>query len=105
MDTYDYASYPPGEQEELFCGVCNGKMDVKRNVDGATGMAEAMSKSKHLHDSFSCPNRPAEWHKQAKALIEDADKTSSKRIEDILIAEAKEVIIAKKETKRVRSFR
>lgn len=105
MDTNERASYPPGEQDKSFCGVCNEEMVVIRNVNGPTGMAEAMAKRKHLHDWFSCPHMEEEWHKQVKALIEDATKSSSKRIEDIMLAEAKEVIAARKETKRVRTFR
>lgn len=58
----------PGTLDEVKCGVCGAKMNVRRNILGPTGMAEAMAGRKHLHDSFTCPNIKKVWHERIVRL-------------------------------------
>jgi hypothetical protein len=75
-------------------------MNVERNVLGPTGLAEAMSGNKHLHDRFTCQNKTQEWHLRIYRLkteaykaemngvtnLEELRKTAEKEILEILTA-------------------
>lgn len=97
----DRATPDPSTRDSIVCGVCGTIMDVTRDVHGATGMAEAMAKRGHLHDSFQCPDIEADWHVQAKMIREVARRTPSKRIEQALLEEAAEILSSRCATKRV----
>lgn len=102
---WDHFSPDPGDEKQMFCRVCNAEMDVKRNVKGATGWAEAMSiahgKGKgHLHDSFSCPLAQKDWHNQARILKERIEGESSRAIAKLLTEELDEVLKTKKPTRK-----
>lgn len=88
---YDSFSPAPGTQQDMFCNACRDKMDVRRNVNGPTGFAEAMGGGKHLHDSFTCHNAGKDWHDQIIALDKELRKTSSSAIASILEEEIEEV--------------
>lgn len=96
----DIATPRPGEYDVIMCGFCNSEMNVRRNVNGATGMAEAMAKRSHLHDSFECPSKDEDWHIQAKKLIQMAQETPSKRLEEMFLLEAQEILFKKTATKK-----
>jgi len=87
--------------ENCNCGICGSVMNVKRNLNGATSYIEAMAKTKHLHDYFSCPNREKDWHIQAKRILEVAQQTPSKITEDALIKEANDIVFHREATKKV----
>ncbi len=97
-------TYPKDKVSGMSCNICGEKMDVQRNVTGPTGMAEAMAKRSHLHDHFSCPFREEMWHKQVCKLNEAAAKCPSKKIADIMHAEALEVLETREATKEVSQF-
>ena len=86
----------PGEYKDVSCGVCGRIMDVKRDVFGATGFAEGMSRSGHKHDRFTCPDRDEKWHKQALKLFQMAEDTPSKFLEEIFLQESSKVVHYKK---------
>ena len=95
------ATRPEDHVPELFCGICDTTMNVIRNVNGSTGMAESMSGKKHLHDSFRCPHFEKDWHIQAKMIQKAAQKTPSKKVEISLLAEAEEILRYRQATKKV----
>ncbi len=102
---WDYFSPDPGEYEKMFCRVCNTEMNVKRNVMGPTGWAEAMSvhagSSKgHLHDCFSCPNAGKKWHNQARILKDRIQREASQSIAEILQKEVTFILTFKKTTRK-----
>ena len=66
-----YCFPDPGTEESVECGVCGAQMSVKRNVMSATGLAESLASSKHLHDQFTCSNVNENWHKRICRLKMD----------------------------------
>lgn len=97
---WDHFTPDPGDEDKMFCGVCNAEMDVERNVKGATGWAEAISRKGHLHDVFSCPHAHENWHNQARVLKQRIEGESSRTIAELLIKELDEVLETKKPTRK-----
>jgi hypothetical protein len=99
-------SFPnPGQYLVVYCGVCGKSMIVRRNVLGPTGFAEAMlvqsgQSPGHLHDAFRCEDREEHWHRQAKAIRDQARESPSKRLADLLIEEANEIVRTRKITRQ-----
>jgi hypothetical protein len=98
---WDHFTPAPGTKDKMFCRVCKCEMDVKRNVMGPTGWAEAISRKEHAHDTFSCAHAQEYWHNQARILLERIEKESSHTIATILKKEVKEVIKTKKTTRKL----
>jgi hypothetical protein len=90
--------------EEVFCGLCGDKMMVERDVMGATSLAEAWSKKKHMHDFFECPNMAEMWHLQAKAIRHQIRETPSAKLAAMLQEELNEILKTRKATKEVSKF-
>jgi hypothetical protein len=86
-------------KESMYCDVCNAKMDVTRGVFGPTGFAESMAKKGHLYDLFTCPDKDADWHKQAYEVMREASNTKSGMLCKILKTEAAMIIKNRKTTK------
>lgn len=91
-----YATTGPGITSYMRCQVCEEEMEIKRNFDGATGMAEAMSRRKHLHDVFTCKDRHEDWHLQAFEIQREASKTHSGKLKKMLLNEVDEIIKTRK---------
>jgi deoxycytidylate deaminase len=96
---WDHFSPEPGAIDVMHCRVCDAIMDVKRNVNGATGYAEAMSGHKHLHDSFSCKYAEEDWHCQVRILKQRIEDETSQTMAGLLAEEMNEVLKSKKPTK------
>ena len=97
----DHYMPDPGECDSVDCGICSQPMTVTRNVSGPTSFAAAMGRLHRLHDSFVCPSRDEDWHIQAKKLIQMAQETPSKRLEEMFLFEAQEILFKKTATKEV----
>lgn len=92
--------YPePGKVERSYCNACDEEMDVERNVECATGMAEAMAGRKHLCDRFTCPNAGQDWHNQLIALRQLIDRTPSRTLAGLVQAEVNEIMQRRQPTK------
>lgn len=103
---WDFFTSEPGLHARLHCRVCGEPMAVSRDVIGPTGWTHAMAinagRAKgRLHDSFRCERAGEAWHRQALALRREAEGTSSKRLADLLTAEADEVVRTREATKAV----
>lgn len=85
----------------MICGVCGAVMNEERNVNGPRGWAQAMGGGKSLHDVFECPHRQEQWHRQVIALRREAKNSVSKKIADLLLQEAEEVLSSKEATKTI----
>lgn len=90
---YDYFPRDPGEDDEVLCRVCGVKCDVQRNVAGATSFAGTMTKSKILHDSFSCSHSEEKWHEQARSIMEEMDRTASPSLKEILNGDVDKIVL------------
>lgn len=84
----------PGIRERADCGICSTPMRVKRNVNGPTSSAGALSGSSHLYDEFTCPNLAEDWHEEVARLLYEAYSYISRHP----IKDVEEMV--KKETKK-----
>jgi len=91
-----YFTPDPGEVVRTHCDICETLMDVKRNVFGPTGWAEAMAKRGHLHDVYTCPRKEEKWHKHIEKLTEEMNKTVSVNIKALLTDEIEETLESNK---------
>jgi len=82
----------PGTVKKARCGICNEKMDVKRNVYGPTQRAMAVSGSKRMHDFFKCPNYDKPWHKRAADLKAEKYQTTSRKVRQLISEEIREIL-------------
>lgn len=85
----------PGAMKTATCGVCGLEMSVRRNVLGPTGLAEAMSGNKHLHDKFTCPNKSADWHTKIyrlKTKVYKAEMNEADNLEELRSNTEKEIL-------------
>jgi len=92
--------------EPVQCGVCGEAMLVVRNSRGPRGFVEAMGRRNKKnqgspHDIYSCPSRHESWHRQVRALRLKAAQTVSGREEQLLLAEAEEVLKSRVPTKEI----
>ena len=90
--------------KEAFCGICGDKMNVQRNILGATSVTEGRSGRKHLHDRFECFNIKEKWHLQVKAIREKMRYTPSKAIENLMAEEVEVILKTRKPTKETYNF-
>jgi len=95
---WDFFSADPGKVEKCECRVCGETCDVKRNVMGATSMAESMAGMKHLHDNFLCPHADEDWHKQMRSLRKEQEATKSAAIKEMLEGEIAQIYVERKPT-------
>lgn len=100
----DHCFTDPDEYLTVYCGVCGKIMTANRHVLGPTGFAEAMAlqigqTKGHLLDNFHCEARDEEWHKQAKAIRDEASDTHSQRLTQLLTEEADEIVRSQRTTK------
>lgn len=91
-----YYTTSPGLIKPCPCDICQEDMEVERCLHG-----EAMDHQGHKHDIFRCPLRHEMWHLQAFKLRREAEQTVSKRMEDMLREEMKEVLEKRQHTKEV----
>jgi len=89
------------EGEVVACGVCGATMIEERNVNGPRSWAQAMGGGKSPHDVFECPHQEEQWHKQVVGLRREAGNSISKKLADIMLEEAEEILSSKKATKTV----
>ena len=97
---WDLFTPDPGVEKSMRCGVCNAKMDVKRDVTGPRSFAAAIGGIVVKHDEFTCPHTDEKWHQQALSLRQKAKDTPSSELMVILEGEARLVIKTKKPTKK-----
>jgi hypothetical protein len=103
---WDFFTGEPDRHAVMHCRVCGEPMAVDRDVVGPTGWAHAMAiRAGHakgrLHDEFHCERAGEPWHRQALALRQEAEQTPSKRLAELLTAEADEVVRTRTATKGV----
>jgi len=96
---YDNTDTDVDKYDELCCGVCNGNMVVKRNVKGVRGWAAAVVGHGKDHDEWACPLRYLDWHKQAKKLKQEINKTASAKLTHIMREELAGILLNKQVTK------
>jgi hypothetical protein len=96
---FDTFSANPGEKENATCHTCGDAMEVERNVNAATGWAEAMAKRSHLHDRFTCPNAGEKWHQQIIVLMKALGKSPSAALDAIYEKEIDVIKLTRKPTK------
>lgn len=101
---WDFVITRPSEEAEVRCRVCGEVMEASRGVVGPTGWAHAMTIKAGAargtpHDEFACGFSGEAWHRQALDLKVEARKTPSRRVEQMLLEEAEEVVRSRAATK------
>lgn len=97
--------YPdPGIFKDLKCGICNEKMDVKRNQETYSSW-DGMSNNgkKRKNDYFLCFNIHEKWHLQAILLLNGSQTFGGGvgELSRMLTRMAKEIIDKKMTTKEM----
>ena len=89
---YDCFARPAGQVESMNCNVCGTECTVERNRPGirkwyvgGTGMGQD-------HDLFTCPNAEAEWHRKALELLQEIEKTPSRRVAELMALDLADVL-------------
>lgn len=104
-DTQDCYTPDVGTVEgPVCCGVCGTVMEESRNCYGPRGWVMAMSGSKSHYDSFTCPHRTEDWHRQVVKLRSAARDTASGRLEALYREEALQIVATRTPTKSRVSF-
>lgn len=98
---WDHFTPPPGKEDKMYCRACCAEMIVTRDVNGPTSYAESISRGKHLHDSFACPNTQEAWHFQVIKLMMKIEGEISIKIASLLREEVAEILRTKKATKEL----
>ena len=96
----------------VYCGVCGDEMDLEVVAcTGPRGFVQAMGRAAgykpNVDDPFDiyvCKNSSELWHKQVVALRNEAQKTSSTKMERLLREEADEVLRNRVHTKVVSKY-
>ncbi len=93
-------------EEPVYCGVCGDEMTCdSRGSTGPRGFAQAMSRSRsEPHDVYTCPHGEADWHVQVVRIWEEAHKTPSKVLADMMEAEVAGILATRKATKKVSKY-
>ncbi len=92
----------PGEVTgPVHCGVCGTVMTEKRDCEGPTSFVMSISGSKRKHDSFYCPERNQDWHKQVVAIRNEARNTASFKLKTMLLNEADDILERREATMEV----
>lgn len=86
----------PGTHDRMQCRVCEEDMEVHRNVNGPTSMAESMAKRGHLHDHFVCKYANEDWHRQVLSLKRRQEEEPSTAIKEIIEAEIVQIVVQRK---------
>lgn len=89
---YELFITEPDEQDEMFCRVCGSRCNVERSVIGPTSFMEAAGHRGHWHDKFICPHFEQDWHKQARALVIQIERTPSKRIAGLMSLDLEDIL-------------
>lgn len=89
---YNSFTEKPDQVQELLCKVCGTICVVERSVHGPTGYIQAMSRRGSWHDAFKCPNSTKNWHYRALNILLEMEKTSSRRIAELMWLDMKEIL-------------
>ena len=87
------------EVEKVQCGVCGDVMNEKRGCYGPRSYGESMLGGGSYYDNFICPNHEESWHKQVVALRQEAQKTASNKLSELLDSEVQDILRNRKATK------
>lgn len=89
---YDIIYAELGELDEVRCRVCGAVCDERRDVPTAAGLAESMAGSKRRRDVFTCPHAATEWHVLALKLVQEIERTPSKRVAELMRLDLRDVL-------------
>jgi hypothetical protein len=89
---YDIIYAEPGTLGEVRCQVCGAACDERRGVPASAGFAESISGSKRIRDVFTCPHAATEWHVLALKLVQEIERTPSKRIAELMRLDLRDLL-------------
>lgn len=74
-------------------------MLVDRNVRRTMGKMGQPLPEELVQDIFTCPNAGQDWHSQIIALGRERQATASKKLDDLLAEEIRDILITREATK------
>ena len=89
---YDLFFTEPDSEVEMRCKICGTICEVERSMTGPTGWVEAVGKRGHWHDEFLCPHSGQPWHEQAFRLVNEIEKSSSKRLIELMRKDLEDIL-------------
>lgn len=89
---YGFLIGKPDEFDEVTCKVCGKTCNVERSLHGPTSWIDAMTRSGHWHDKFTCPNYQQPWHERAHKLIMKISESPSKRMAELMRLDLEEIL-------------
>lgn len=89
---------PAGTVDKKNCAACHSEMQVERNILSSSGKYGHPVPGR-LEDIFTCQYSATAWHRQVIALLQERDKTASKKIDDLLAEEIQQILITRQPTK------
>lgn len=102
--TPDLGVIPAGT--EVYCGICKCKCNETRDCRGPRSFVQAIGRPKEYwedkpptHDTWICPHYASRWHEQAEKLLDMAESTPSKFLEETFQREAAEIIKNQEQSK------
>lgn len=89
---YDIIYAEPDTLDEVRCRVCGATCDEKRGVPTASSFAESLSGSNRIRDVFTCPHAATEWHVLALKLVQEIERTPSKRLAELMRLDLRDLL-------------
>ena len=89
---YDIIYTEPGAFEDVRCRVCGAVCDERRDMPTTAGFAGSAAGPSRLRDVFTCPHAATEWHVLTLKLVQEIERTPSKRLAELMRLDLRDLL-------------